>query len=229
MSKKSYKPTKSTESLEDYAKTYCSLSSDMKDDAFSSCVVVGNSKYGKGVFTTQDVKKGDILTIYPAHWIEFFDENNRNKGISLDPRDPSIYTSTYGYLLSNKKVRIVGDPEKTDKSCMLGHLINDGCDEVDKRPNEKFGDWAIRYYLCSQKQVNCLFVEDKETKIVYVVASKDIKNGEELYLSYGYAYWAIYNNYFKKTSEDDMIKQILIDVGPKKLNFMLGLMMKDRL
>lgn len=210
---------------ETYAKFYCKISNSVELSRMyfekDPVVEVGSSEYGNGIFSLCDVKEGDLLTFYPAHYI-IAKGRKEDTQITMEEEPIEKYEHTYSFQMNKMPFDLVGNPNKRDNPYMLGHLINDACEEVIKRPNEKLGDWAIRYCLQSDKRLNCKFYENLESGLVEVRAIRDIKQGEELYVTYGFTYWAIENNYLTPNHTiGEIMTRIHNDVGRKKMIFFM--------
>lgn len=148
-------------------------------------IAVKPAKYGRGVFATKPLKKGDYATFYPCHQI-IRRTNESNKEwtvISLDGH-PTHYTD-YSLTLS-PTIRIAGIPS-FDNLLFCGHLLNDPCKDV-KITNLR--NWLSRY---DNLKPNTEFdvIDDIWVGIKII---KDIKPGEELTICYGPSYWLRRNN-----------------------------------
>jgi len=187
--------------------------------AFEPRVEVRPSNYGRGVFACDNVRKGDVLTYYPAHYLTFNHMPNimltnpdLTKGDKLD--------KDYMYTSLGNDFSIVGHPELCNNPYMLGHLINDPCDEVWKREGETFGKWYSRYMIKSKMGSNCRFTENG---IVAMIATRDIKKDEEIYVMYDVDYWGHRNDFFDKCCPLEIFFRLEKELGLAKLKFLLSL------
>lgn len=161
-------------------------------------VVVKPSKiHGRGVFSKIEIKKGDLITLYPCHVLDIIpcadrhlenhvvlsansDVINDRFGKDWNKKDHPLlrdYAFNYDDFHS-----LVGHPQLDDNPSYLGHLINDAA-----KPTSDPRSHSI-YELISQSKMNCLFVPIKGW-MVTCIALRDIEVGEELLVSYGLAYW----------------------------------------
>lgn len=130
--------------------------------------------HGNGVFATQVLEDGDIVTFYPIHII-LIDNNVAFNDMHQENYDDYVY-GIFG------QISIAGIPEKCDDPTYLGHMINDGSCAKNR----------TIYYKYSTRS-NCTFfnVVDVNTicYCVAIIATRRIEIGEELLLSYGWNYW----------------------------------------
>jgi hypothetical protein len=150
--------------------------------------------HGKGVFTTQPVKKGDVLTRYPCEQICYnFDglfkiiKNEKSTG-DFDIK----YAQTLRSPCESVIKYIYGNPKNYNNQ-FCGHLINDSYIDVEKLQTlndcdlEVFGNLTLDYTLRTLHTSNCAI---RYTEYyAYVVALKDIDVNTELLCPYGWAYW----------------------------------------
>ena len=145
---------------------------------------------GIGIFATEDIDKGNIITEYSGKIIstEEFDKQYKENDVEMN-----YYTIKY-----SDKVKIVGDMNSQDiKKC--GQLLNDA--GTLKDPNKLDIDNAKEYILTAKK-TNCEFIKSILNDGLFIISTIDIKKGEELFVHYGYSYWFKPNNFdFLKHSE----------------------------
>lgn len=166
------------------------------------CIEVKNSTIsGRGVFATNEIKKGTVVTLYPCDMIE---KNGiahilpKNKEQILKYNKPGDTTiSDYKYNI-DLNLSIHGFPENLNLS-QVGHIINDPYDNVSelsylKNMND-LGSKSFKYFLKNEVNSNCVIVNNKN--YVYIKTTKDIKIGEELLASYGPCYWCKNLNAFE--------------------------------
>ena len=77
----------------------------------------------------------------------------------------------------------LGHPMFDTDPTYLGHFVNDAA-----KPTADPNSHDV-YVAVSMSKMNCVF-EDLQRLTVAVVASRDIKAGEELFVSYGLGYWS---------------------------------------
>jgi hypothetical protein len=188
-----------------------------------TCVEVRPCPYGRGVFATRDIKMGEVITYYPAHHLSVGGSSTISF-VENKPDDDYLYSSLDGR-------RIWGDSEKTDNRYMLGHMINDACDNVFRREGDTMGEWFGRYILYTRQRRNARFGEREEDDgIVSVYATRDIKKDEEIFISYGLQYWGIRNGFIKKG--DNVLSSFLRlrdELGEKKSHFLSRIVLEDKL
>lgn len=164
----------------------------IRDSCDGDVYLKESSIHGNGVFSKTNFLKGDMITIFPPHYL-FVLPNGRNH----TPRDKQIGIMnsdlTEGKELSenimtryscqiDEYISICGDPDLVDNQLMLGHMINDGIkSELIERLDKK------SYNDISERVNNVMFVLRDNTMIA--VATKDIPKDKELLVSYGYEYW----------------------------------------
>lgn len=160
-------------------------------------VIKESNVHGKGVFAKKDIKKGQIVTLYPGDIAIYLPEgNNGDKTLSYnffsdrmssraeEGKNYYLDMSRYSCSIDSKHI-ISGCPDFTDNPSYLGHMINDRfvCDHDKITPEI--------YFELSLKKTNSMFVPIADNIQVAVVARRDIKAGEEIFVSYGVQYWNI--------------------------------------
>jgi len=190
--------------------------------SFDPCVEIRPSTHGNGVFATRDIKKGDIITYYPAHYIQItsfpliLTKPEYTKGDK--PNDEYLYTSIKG------NYSITGHPRLTDNPYMLGHIVNDPCDEVFKREDETFGKWVGRYLLTVSMKRNSRFTE-LDSGLIAITALKDIKKDEEILIAYDIQYWGMKNGFIKDGETlKGLLNRLISEIGKSRTTFLWSLM-----
>jgi len=161
-----------------------------------------SSRHGLGVFANQEIKKGDIVCLYPADYVfvsnsikEQLKSNTQGNWCSLNQNNnfDAHYTMN---LLDNKK--ICADPTQYT-SLFSAHMINDSmsCDtheklkviqsKYDTCDINEFGKSVRKYLLDTKKYSNVDLIGEEH--FCYVKALKDIQPNEELLTNYGMTYW----------------------------------------
>jgi hypothetical protein len=153
---------------------------------------------GMGVFATTDLPKGEVVTIYPAH---LFCKNNGDgtENWSVDTRmewdkealDEFVHGEGRIYTMKNRQWKYIGLPDKTDKWWLIGHMVND-------RGYNGTEDYE------PYSRANCFFYGNA------IMTTQDIKQGEELSVSYGSAYWFAGWNTKKGKSHHELNKNYQI-------------------
>lgn len=138
---------------------------------------------GLGVFALKNIKKGDIISLYPSELVIYHDNDkiypigtervikkyNLNKNM-----DDYMKNNVYIYNI-NENYSIVGDPYYIKDTNHVGHILNDGCNDDEN------------YKLNS----NCIYYRYKI--FILIVANRDINMNEELLVSYLQNYWEMIN------------------------------------
>ena len=176
--------------------TFCHYISIRLPLKLNKCRVGKSIVHNNGVFATRDIKKLELITLYPADIVKPYPDGRGTKGGLVKY---GIYNSNfisekyhvtdrddlrlkllhhYDFELS-PKVSIIGNPKIIDNPAYLGHMINDNCN------NGKDAE----EYSNSLQNSNVVAKPIYDAKYITVIASRDIKCGEELFLSYGFKYW----------------------------------------
>lgn len=144
---------------------------------------VKQSDHGRGVFATRDIKKGETVTLYPAHCICIPHKGNYQAVGHCE------YDWEYALTHSLTNVIHSGDKEMEDP-LFLGHLINDFCSFVGdfKEKGKNQGALMMKYFIHALAFQNVEFYM-KGKHFISIKASKDIKEGEELLVAYSPTYW----------------------------------------
>lgn len=157
--------------------------------------------HGKGVFAKKDIKKGQVVTLYPGDIAIYLPDGYEGEKIltisqhsarmrnkidkeNIKIKDAWLGMDDYGYLIDDNHV-IVGCPDFINNPSYLGHMINDkfACD-FDKITPEM-------YIKMSLEKTNATQVHIADNMHVAIVAKRDIKAGEEVFIPYGLQFWSI--------------------------------------
>lgn len=172
------------------------------DIVMNNSYVSSSEVHGLGVFSNndKDMILGDIITIYPADIvIETINKKTKtcNLLISKDlfnlkfsnsefTKENLIELSSdffYNYLVRlTDNINISATPELYDNPTYIGHMINDGT-KIIPTSSEQINE----YNESSQLRANCCF--KYYNNLLFVIATKNIKKNEELFVTYGYDYW----------------------------------------
>lgn len=206
-----------------------------------STIEVRSSKiHGNGVFATNDIPQGTIITFYPTHAI-YLDDGLLSPKISntnnfLNNVIEFKYAKTYGvsdYSYGYNFLNIIGDPARHDNKSLLGHMINDAVGNVfkdisysDIQNQLLFKNTVSSYYIKSVNSMNCRLVYHQTCPIVYVLTTRDIIKDEELLSVYGPCYW-FDENYNKNNQQDNEFQKIHNEIYDMNyLNFMMQISSK---
>lgn len=177
---------------------------------------------GQGLFATQDCPKGELLTCYPGDalmdisadpWrILAWGDHVRQQGANtkMDELDDSLF----GYMLTvDDDYGILGLPDCSDSTTSpgsyLGHFANDGAALV-STPNKNDFETSERIYT-SETNSKC---NAKHTSIaggshMATIATRDIRAGEEIFVTYGPEYWAG----IQKLAKSRKMEQLGLGIG----------------
>lgn len=150
--------------------------------------------HGTGVFATRDIQAGELVTLYPADAIVEVIGGSMGNCVPSEKLQDFCNGSAKKMkrVLKNQReyrfnvtdtVGIVGFPKFDQNPAYLGHMINDGA-----RANSNLRSVPI-YVAVTLKKMNCKFHICKATRHVAVIATRDMKKGEECFVSYGARYW----------------------------------------
>ena len=121
---------------------------------------------GLGVFAKENIKKGEIVTIYPSDAVRIDKGNEYYQMLSdrtLQISETCAYKTDYGIIL--------GDRDLINDTNLVGHIVND-----------------YTNYKESLEQ-NCIYYPYH--MFILIVAAIDIKKDNELLVSYGVDYWNV--------------------------------------
>jgi len=153
--------------------------------------------HGNGLFAKTNIKQGEVITIYPCDILAYYPEKNRDAKehvvayifcdeLNDNQEAKDLFHKNKKYykdyqLVINETYSAIGLPEITNNPAYLGHLCNDGAmghSEKDKKI----------YETVSVLKSNAFFKNICDCMMV-VVAMKDIKENEEILVTYGHGYW----------------------------------------
>ncbi len=156
--------------------------------------------HGTGVFAKRNIPKDELITFYPADFIEYTPNKDRHipgchvlvyRSVRFEKQFGAIFNievrdNDYAYRI-NQTYTIIGEKTFNNDPNYLGHLINDSVKSDSTEESNK------TYITISSQKANCKFYNLKEGLHVAIIATKDIKKGEELFIRYGVSYWDSYN------------------------------------
>jgi SET domain-containing protein len=161
-------------------------------------VIKSSNIHGRGLFANKNINKGDLITFYPADIVEYYPNKDGHKDGHIAALFPSVeyakkygnqkekFLNAYGFMI-NSEYSIYGHPSFDNDKNYMGHFINDGAKSDSSEKADKI------YTIVSLKKANCEFYILKGDLHVAIIASRDILEGEELFISYGIQYWQSYN------------------------------------
>lgn len=165
--------------------------------------------HGRGVFANKDIQAGSIVTFYPGDIVKFYLHDNMNEdkhiitpsfsirfilkfnlNVLSDEELPllikeELKNNMYEYEL-DRNYKIASHSSLDDNPWYLGHFIND------KVKYENTLESAVLYLQHSSQGANCKYHTFTGNLHVAIVATRDIMEGEELFITYGLKYWSIH-------------------------------------
>jgi uncharacterized protein Veg len=152
--------------------------------------------HGNGLFSSVNIKKGDIITLYPCDILAYYPDKDRekdhyvsyiyseilNENNELKTKFEQNRKYYKGYQLSvNDEYSIIGLPEYDNDPTYMGHICNDGARGhtlEDKIIYDKIS--ILKSNACFRNICDCMMA---------VVALRDISINEEILVTYGHGYW----------------------------------------
>jgi len=157
--------------------------------------VAKSATVGRGLFANQDCAAGDLLTCYPGDglvstgtdenswtidWGSHVSATNRKQFGGISQNNPLFL----GYVLFvSEDYGVLGLSALDEDPAYLGHFANDGGTmPVSER------ELSI-YVLESSERSNAMHQGISGDAHMVTVATRDIKAGEEIFVTYGPEYW----------------------------------------
>jgi hypothetical protein len=152
--------------------------------------------HGNGLFSSVNIKKGEIITLYPCDVLAYYPDKDREKDHYVSYIYSEILNENNelknkfkqnrqyykGYQLSvNDEYSIIGLPEYDNDPTYMGHICNDGArghKPEDKLIYDKIS--ILKSNACFRNIYDCMMA---------VIALKDININEEILVTYGHGYW----------------------------------------
>lgn len=146
-----------------------------------SVYVKKSSIHGNGVFAKYNIKKNTIITIYPVDSIYY--TNN------LGQKYLHFIEEKFFDCIDNKKymigiyddIEIYGNQNNISNNTLIGHIINDSASFV--IDNENIDDISLKNIICKyvlNLNNNAILKSNKDRTLHYIIATKDINEGEEI-------------------------------------------------
>ena len=144
---------------------------------------VKESKYGRGVFATQDIPAFTLLTLYPIH----LHLTRLGDGSAEICGNDGEWSEDYSLNTKDGKRAFWGDKNKTHPA-FSGHLFNDFCSFTeDFKKGYDDAELSIKYILHAKQYQTAHFKFFKH--LVGVETHKSVKKGEEIFVAYSPVYW----------------------------------------
>lgn len=168
--------------------------------------------HNKGVFAICDIPEKTILTFYPCHGYSICLDKIRTSSdesnfllTGCDEFFKSDVSNDYEFSVTNN-FHICGINSKTSNFNLLGHMINDSCGQTfTEYTQTDIRNGIVKYVYYSHS--NCRCFANKKNGYVYVIATKNIKKGEECFFSYEPSYW-FYKKFKINPSDDELFNKI---------------------
>lgn len=158
---------------------------------------------GQALFAKSNIKAGSIISFYPIHGmgVEFSESSvcvalgeEDQKHFAQEEKDAnylqfiigsrSLQGQNVAELFDGDSLFIDVNPDREDEVGWLGHYVNDGATVT------SIGEEGVLdYYKRSAQAKNCVHVPFGPCPVLATVATRKIKKGEELFTTYGAAYW----------------------------------------
>jgi SET domain len=166
---------------------------------------------GVGVFATRCIVIGEVITLYPGdallQWNNATDFEDRSVALRvllgphitemerLDAFKGTLFgrsmdaARAYEVRISDT-ISVVGDAQRCHDAAYLGHLLNDGACLSSSSNSSNVTKAAVTAYTRqSLAAANAKIVVGAQGCHAELVAMKPIAPGQEIFLSYGAAYW----------------------------------------
>ncbi len=187
-----------------------------------SVLVKKSSIHGNGVFAKYNIKKDSIITIYPVDSLYYVNNIGEKKlhfvrGKFFD----CINNKDYMVGIYND-IEFYGDPNNISTNTLIGHIINDSaCFTIN---NENIDDISLKNIICEyilKSNNNAIMKNNNDKTLYYIIATKDINEGEEILMSYQPKYWLnnekLYKRFKSLLTNDIKFKQFFLKIGLQKL------------
>jgi hypothetical protein len=165
------------------------------------CEIKNSNIHDRGVFSTKNIKKGELITMYPGDIIMPYPDGRGKKGEQVrygivnsqslpkklhisNNTDPNLKHLLYYAFDLSDNLSIIGHPKMIQDTSYLGHMINDICNEG--KNETKYNQSLSKCNVAGKGICNGRYLA--------IIALKNIKQGEELLMSYGFKYWEWFNN-----------------------------------
>lgn len=150
--------------------------------------------HGHGVFATNKINAGTIISFYP---VDGYNEDNSlnykvaDNWVHVDGANMENHSCTL-----NENLKIVADPNRTENKMLLGHMFNDSVGNTFKGEvknaltaltTHEIENGIYEYYIRSNN--NCKLKINELYGIIYIITTSDIEKDEELTFSYSPLYW----------------------------------------
>jgi hypothetical protein len=167
-----------------------------------ACCIKKSNVHGRGVFASRNITRDETVTLYPCDLYYKPDYREEKRWVTMNnPRTTYDQTTIqnlckgdYTYnCIADAGMKFIGDPRYVDDAWFLGHMINDAAQISTSAAKTNYGMAIAVYETCSKAKANVRFKELTGSRgQLYAVActsTKNIAEGDELFISYECAYW----------------------------------------
>lgn len=143
---------------------------------------------GRGLYASCDCRKGDLLTCYPGDALVIIPDSDKEDWTILwgdHVEEEHAIDKLMGYILHavQDEYGVVGLPSLDQDPAYAGHFANDGASEPPVSTEA-----LAPYVIESSERANAMHKDWMSSHMV-TVATRDIKEGEEIFVTYGPEYW----------------------------------------
>jgi hypothetical protein len=144
---------------------------------------------GRGVFAVRDIKPWTIVTFYPCDIVR--KGNSDEYSVSRGSEGDTSFRNDYG--LTEGTLSCAGDPSRTDDPWFIGHMCNDRVRFTQCPSDPKRTALSMMVYIAASRDggnvTSAAVPVQGQTAMIAMVSKRHIAAGEELFYSYGTAYW----------------------------------------
>jgi hypothetical protein len=188
-----------------------------------SVLVKKSSIHGNGVFAKYDIKKNSIITIYPVDSL-YYVNNIGKKNLHFTENKFFNCIDNKDYMIGiYNDIEIYGDPNNISNNTLIGHIINDSASFI--IDDENIDDISFKNIICKyvlNSNNNAIMKNNNDKTLYYIIATKDINEGDEILMSYQPKYWLNNKKLFKRFKSllinDIKFKQFFLKIGLQKLS-----------
>ncbi len=161
---------------------------------------IGESKvHGRGVFATKEIPIGSLVTFYPADLVTYFPNKNQEiegpknvVGFESERCKEDVARLTFQGVREciedyeftiDEHYAIYGHPKYDLDVQYLGHFVNDRFKPDGNKITPQM------YLHLSSSRANCMFYVFERGLAVGIVSIATVKEGQELFVTYGKKYW----------------------------------------
>ena len=147
---------------------------------------------GYGLFATRDIEPGELISCYPGDVLMYHPTDGILFGghVPKSIREVELVDGWLDYSLAeDDDYAVVGIPDLNQDPAYLGHFANDGARLLGVDEGA-----ADDYVAASERARNAQHVDVADGLHMVTLATRHIRRGEEIFVSYGEEYWMEYNS-----------------------------------